>query len=101
MPTLRIFQKSNISPISKTQLTAQIHQIETQKRHLQAQIDALFLQSSFIVGLRKKTKEPFSQSLARKNISLSETLDFLNFLGSQYCEYAIAAGECGGVGYLK
>ena len=64
MPTLRILQKSNI-------------------------IDALSLQSSFIVGLREKTEEPFSQSLARKNISLSETLDFLNFLGSQYCEYAI------------
>ncbi|MBS3029372.1 MAG: mucoidy inhibitor MuiA family protein [Dolichospermum sp. DET50] len=77
-----------------TQLTGQIQQIETQKRHLQAQIDALSLQSSFIVGLREKTEDPFSQSLARKNISLSETLDFLNFLGSQYCKYAIAVGEC-------
>ncbi|MDP5017983.1 MAG: mucoidy inhibitor MuiA family protein, partial [Dolichospermum sp.] len=77
-----------------TQLTRQIQQIETQKRHLQAQIDALSLQSNFISGLREKTEEPFSQSLANKNLSLSETLDFLNFLGSQYCEYAIAAGEC-------
>nr|WP_217359395.1 mucoidy inhibitor MuiA family protein [Anabaena sp. UHCC 0204] len=76
------------------QLTRQIQQIETQKRHLQAQIDALSLQSNFIAGLRENTEEPFSQSLARKNLSLSETLDFLNFLGSQYCEYAIAAGEC-------
>ncbi len=76
------------------QLTRQIQQIETQKRHLQAQIDALSLQSNFIAGLREKTEEPFSQSLARKNLSLSETLDFLNFLGSQYCEYAIATGEC-------
>ncbi len=77
-----------------TQLTRQIQQLETQKRHLQTQIDALSLQSNFIVGLREKTEESFSQSLARKNISLSETLDFLNFLGSQYCEYAIAVGEC-------
>ncbi|MDD1436015.1 mucoidy inhibitor MuiA family protein [Dolichospermum sp. ST_sed10] len=77
-----------------TQLTGQIQQIETQKRHLQAQIDALSLQTSFIVGLREKTEDPFSQSLARKNISLSETLDFINFLGSQYCKYAIAVGEC-------
>jgi uncharacterized protein (TIGR02231 family) len=76
------------------QLTRQIQQVETQKRHLQAQIDALSLQSNFIAGLREKTEEPFSQSLANKNLSLSETLDFLNFLGSQYCEYAIAAGEC-------
>lgn len=72
----------------------QIQQIEAEKRHLQAQVDALALQSSFIAGLREKTEDPFAQSLARKNLSLSETLDFLNFLGSQYSEYAIASGEC-------
>jgi uncharacterized protein (TIGR02231 family) len=76
------------------QLTKQIQQLETEKRHLQAQIDALALQSSFIHGLSEKTEEPFAQSLSRKNLSLSETLDFLNFIGSQYSEYAIAAGEC-------
>lgn len=74
--------------------TRQIEQLEAEKRHLQAQVDALALQSSFIVGLREKTEEPFAQSLSRKNLSLSETLDFLNFLGSQYSEYAIASGEC-------
>ncbi|PLZ35225.1 hypothetical protein CBP27_14240, partial [Fischerella thermalis WC542] len=36
----------------------------------------------------------FSISLARKNLNLSETLDFVNFLGSQYTEYAIATAEC-------
>ncbi|MBE9033913.1 mucoidy inhibitor MuiA family protein [aff. Roholtiella sp. LEGE 12411] len=76
------------------QLTRQIQQLEVEKRHLQAQVDALVLQSNFIEGLREKTEETFSQSLARKNLSLSETLDFLNFLGSQYSEYAIASGEC-------
>jgi uncharacterized protein (TIGR02231 family) len=76
------------------QLTRQIQQVEAEKRYLQAQIDALALQSHFIEGLRDKTEEPFSQSLARKNLSLSETLDFLNFLGSQYGEYAIASGDC-------
>ncbi|MEH2002141.1 MAG: mucoidy inhibitor MuiA family protein [Nostoc sp.] len=75
-------------------LTRQIQQLEAEKRHLQAQVDALALQSCFIAGLREKTEEPFSQSLSRKNLSLSETLDFLNFLGSQYSEYAIASGEC-------
>ncbi|WP_375512119.1 mucoidy inhibitor MuiA family protein [uncultured Nostoc sp.] len=75
-------------------LTRQIQQLEAEKRHLQAQVDALALQSSFITGLREKTEEPFAQSLSRKNLSLSETLDFLNFLGSQYSEYAIASGEC-------
>jgi uncharacterized protein (TIGR02231 family) len=75
-------------------LTRQIEQLEAEKRHLQAQVDALVLQSSFIAGLREKTEEPFAQSLSRKNLSLSETLDFLNFIGSQYSEYAIASGEC-------
>ncbi|MEH2322956.1 MAG: mucoidy inhibitor MuiA family protein [Nostoc sp.] len=75
-------------------LTRQIQQLEAEKRHLQAQVDALALQSNFIDGLREKTEEPFAQSLSRKNLSLSETLDFLNFLGSQYSEYAIASGEC-------
>lgn len=75
-------------------LTRQIQQLEAEKRHLQAQVDALALQSSFIAGLREKTEEPFAQSLSRRNLSLSETLDFLNFLGSQYSEYAIGSGEC-------
>ncbi|QSJ14192.1 mucoidy inhibitor MuiA family protein [Nostoc sp. UHCC 0702] len=76
------------------QLTRQIQELETEKRYLQAQVDALVLQSNFIEGLREKTEEPFAQSLSRKNLSLSETLDFLNFLGSQYSEYAIASGDC-------
>jgi uncharacterized protein (TIGR02231 family) len=76
------------------QITRQIEQLKTEKRHLQAQVDALTLQSQFIAGLREKTEEPFAQSLSRKNLSLSETLDFLNFLGSQYSEYAIASAEC-------
>ncbi|BBD62213.1 hypothetical protein NIES2109_50520 [Nostoc sp. HK-01] len=74
-------------------LNSQIQQIEAEKRNLQAQIDALALQAKFIEGLREKTEEPFAQSLSRKNLSLSETLDFLNFLGSQYSEYAIASGD--------
>lgn len=76
------------------QLTRQIQQLEADWRCLQAQIDGLALQSRFIEGLREQTQEPFAQSLSRKNLSLSETLDFLNFLGSQYTEYAIATGEC-------
>lgn len=76
------------------QLTKQIQQLEAERRNLQAQIDALALQSGFLTGLRDKTEEPFAQSISRKNLSLSETLDFLNFLGSQYSEYAIASGDC-------
>jgi len=89
----RLYSTKQVSD-GVAQLTEQIEQLEAEKRHLQAQIDALTLQSSFIVGLREKTEEPFSHSLARKNLSLSEILDFLNFLGSQYSEYAIASADC-------
>ncbi|MEH2438256.1 MAG: mucoidy inhibitor MuiA family protein [Nostoc sp.] len=88
----RIYTTEPVAEIAD--FTRQIQQLEAEKRHLQAQVDALALQSSFIDGLREKTEEPFAQSLSRKNLSLSETLDFLNFLGSQYSEYAIASGEC-------
>ncbi|MGD1910071.1 MAG: mucoidy inhibitor MuiA family protein [Rivularia sp. (in: cyanobacteria)] len=76
-----------------SQLNQQIEQLEAQKRQFQAQMDALALQSRFIEGLREKTEEQFSISLARKSVSLSETLDLLNFLGSQYTEYAIATED--------
>ncbi|MBW4507431.1 MAG: mucoidy inhibitor MuiA family protein [Scytonematopsis contorta HA4267-MV1] len=76
-----------------SQLNQQIQQLEAEKRSIQPQIEALALQSSFIQGLREKTEEQFSISLARKNLSLSETLDFLNFIGSQYAEYSIAAED--------
>jgi uncharacterized protein (TIGR02231 family) len=89
----RIFSTEPVAA-KVTQLTQQIQQLEAEWQHLQAQLDALGLQSSFIQGLRDKTEEQFSISLARKSLSLSETLDFLNFLGSQYSEYAIATTEC-------
>lgn len=76
-----------------SQLNQQIEHLKAQKRQFQAQMDALALQSRFIEGLREKTEDQFSISLARKSISLSETLDLLNFLGSQYTEYAIATED--------
>ncbi|MEA5598140.1 mucoidy inhibitor MuiA family protein [Rivularia sp. UHCC 0363] len=76
-----------------SQLNQQIEELEAQKRQFQAQMDALALQSRFLEGLREKTEEQFSISLARKSISLSETLDLLNFLGSQYTEYAISTED--------
>ncbi|BAY84191.1 hypothetical protein NIES267_36870 [Calothrix parasitica NIES-267] len=76
-----------------SQLNQQVEQLEAQKRQFQAQMDALALQSRFIEGLREKTEEQFSISLARKSISLSETLDLVNFLGSQYTEYAISTED--------
>lgn len=75
------------------QLTQQIEEIEAEKRSLDAQLEALALQSSFLQGLREKTESQVAISLARKNMSLSDTLDLLNFLGSQYNEYAIASED--------
>ncbi|WP_315791348.1 mucoidy inhibitor MuiA family protein [Fischerella sp. JS2] len=89
----RIFSSEPVAA-KVAHLTQQIQQLEAEWQHLQAQVDALALQSSFIQGLRQKTEEQFSISLARKNLNLSETLDFVNFLGSQYTEYAIATAEC-------
>ncbi len=77
----------------QAQIEKQIQNLEAQKHNLQAQVDALSLQSRFIEGLREKAEEQFSVSLARKNMTLSETLDLVNFLGSQYSEYVIATGE--------
>lgn len=88
-------KKYGTEPVAEreAQIERQIHHLEAQKRNLQAQVDALSLQSRFIEGLREKAEEQFAVSLARKNMTLSETLDLLNFLGSQYSEYAIATGE--------
>lgn len=91
--TERIFSTEPVGE-NLSQLTKQIQSLEAEWRCLQAQIDGLALQSRFIEGLRESTQEPFAQSLSRKNLSLSETLDFVNFLGSQYTEYAINTQEC-------
>jgi uncharacterized protein (TIGR02231 family) len=76
------------------QLTKLTQQLEAEWRNLQAQIDGLGLQSRFIQGLGEKTEQQIAISLARKSANLSETLDLVNFLGSQYSEYAIASFDC-------
>jgi uncharacterized protein (TIGR02231 family) len=76
-----------------SQITQHIEQLESEMNYLQAQLDGLALQSRFIEGLREKTEEPFAQSISRKNLTLSETLDFVNFLGSQITEYGIATRD--------
>ncbi|NJL64032.1 MAG: mucoidy inhibitor MuiA family protein [Methylacidiphilales bacterium] len=76
-----------------SQISQHIEQLDSEMNYLQAQLDGLALQSRFIEGLREKTEEPFAQSISRKNLSLSETLDFVNFLGSQITEYGIATRD--------
>jgi uncharacterized protein (TIGR02231 family) len=76
------------------QLTQHIEELESEMSYLRSQLDGLALQSRFIEGLREKTEEPFAQSISRRNLSLSETMDFVNFIGSQYTEYGIATRDC-------
>jgi uncharacterized protein (TIGR02231 family) len=75
------------------QLTAQIEQLGANKRHLQAQIDTIKLQANFIQGLREKTQESFSRSLARQQIGLEDTQNFLDFIGTKTTEYAFAGED--------
>ncbi|WP_310427720.1 mucoidy inhibitor MuiA family protein [Chamaesiphon sp. VAR_48_metabat_135_sub] len=75
------------------QLTVQIEQLGADKRRLQAQIDTIKLQANFIQGLREKTQESFSRSLARQQIGLEDTQNFLDFIGTKTTEYAFAGED--------
>lgn len=84
-----------IAPVADriAQLTAQIEQLGADKRRLQSQIDTLKLQSNFVQGLREKTQESFSRSLARQQIGLTDTQNFLDFIGTKTTEYAFAGED--------
>jgi uncharacterized protein (TIGR02231 family) len=75
------------------QLTAQIESLGADKRRRQSQIDTLKLQSNFVQGLREKTQESFSRSLARQQIGLADTQNFLDFIGTKTTEYAFAGED--------
>jgi uncharacterized protein (TIGR02231 family) len=72
----------------QAQLTAQIEQLTADRRRLHLQVETLKLQADFIKGLREKTEESFSRSLARQQIGLEDTLNFLDFIGTKNTEYA-------------
>ncbi len=75
------------------QLSAQIDRLEVDKRRLQSQIDTLKLQADFVLGLREKTQESFSRSLARQQIGLEDTQNLLDFIGTKTTEYAFAGED--------
>ncbi len=75
------------------QLSAQIEQLGADKRRLQSQFDTIKLQANFVQGLREKTQESFSWSLARQKIGLEDTLNFLDFIGTKTTEYAFAGED--------
>jgi uncharacterized protein (TIGR02231 family) len=75
------------------QLTTQIEGLGADKRRRQSQIDTLKLQSNFVQGLREKTQASFSRSLARQQIGLADTQNFLDFIGTKTTEYAFAGED--------
>ena len=75
------------------QLTAEIERLGAEKRRFQAQIETTKLQSNFIQGLREKTQESFSRSLARQQMGLEDTQNFLDFIGTKTTEYAFAGED--------
>jgi uncharacterized protein (TIGR02231 family) len=74
-------------------LTTQIERLGADKRRLQSQIDTIKLQSNFVQGLREKTQDSFSRSLARQQIGLEDTQNFLDFIGTKTTEYAYAGED--------
>jgi uncharacterized protein (TIGR02231 family) len=72
------------------EVTAEIENLEAQTRQIQAQIATVQMQSEFITGLRLKTEETFSSGLARQRLTLSDTLSFIDTIGSKYTEYALS-----------
>ncbi len=82
----------SIEPVGERvgELTSQIETLEAEQRQVQLQLETLNLQSDFIQGLRSKTETSFSRSLAKKEVSLDDTLKLIEFMGGKFTEYAIA-----------
>ncbi len=89
---VRIDRQYTSEPVGEriAHITTEIDRIEAQKRQLQGQIETAALQSQFIEGFRLKTETSFSRSLAQQQVSLDDTLNLLNFIGSKYAEYTAA-----------
>ena len=89
---VRIDRNYTIEPVANriAELTHQMEQLEADNRRIQTQIDALTLQSQFILGLGEKTETTFSRSLATQQIGLEDTLNLLNFIGTKNVEYALS-----------
>jgi uncharacterized protein (TIGR02231 family) len=82
----------SIEPVGEriAELIGQIETLEAEQRRIQLQLETLNLQSDFIQGLRSKTETSFSRSLAQQQVSLDDTLNLIEFMGSKSTEYATA-----------
>jgi uncharacterized protein (TIGR02231 family) len=70
------------------ELTAAIEQLEAEQRRCEAQLQGLALQTEFIQGISEKTEAAFARGLARKELTLVDTVALLNFMGTQHTNYA-------------
>ncbi len=75
------------------ELTQEIQELETQKRAINDQIAARKTQLKFIEVLSEKSAGFFSSSIAKQQVGLNETGEFLNFLGSNYKKYISAIAQ--------
>ncbi|WP_293131844.1 mucoidy inhibitor MuiA family protein [Microcoleus sp. bin38.metabat.b11b12b14.051] len=75
------------------ELTAQIQELETQKRAINDRITARKIQLQFLQGLSEKSVGSFSSSIAKQQIGLTETSELLNFLGTNYLKHVSAIGQ--------
>ncbi|MEG3955767.1 mucoidy inhibitor MuiA family protein [Microcoleus sp. herbarium2] len=74
------------------ELTQQIQELETQKRAINDQIASRKIQLKFFEILSEKSVGSFASSIAKQQIGLNETGEFVNFLGSNYKKYVSAIG---------
>ncbi|MGB3264132.1 MAG: mucoidy inhibitor MuiA family protein [Microcoleus sp.] len=75
------------------ELTAQIQELETQKRAIQDQIASRKIQLNFVENLSAKSVGSFASGIAKQQIGLNETGELLKFLGSNYKKYISAIAQ--------
>jgi uncharacterized protein (TIGR02231 family) len=75
------------------ELTAQIQELETQKRAIKDQIASRKIQLNFVENLSEKSVGSFASAISKQQIGLNETGELLNFLGSNYKKYVSAIAQ--------
>jgi uncharacterized protein (TIGR02231 family) len=71
-------------------VTAEIEELEQQQHQRQIQIETAQMQNDFVSGLRLKMEDAMARSLPRQKVNLTDTVNFIDFIGSKFSEYALA-----------
>lgn len=69
-------------------LKAQIEPLEDQLQDIQDRLETLKLQRNFVSGLGEKVPDRIARGLATQPLSVAETGDWVDFLGSRYGNFA-------------